>query len=517
MSEFMRVNGFPIEVSSEASQERLVEVGSRKRGFGGRPMIERRNTLRVWTGQTIPLAERIALAQRAAIRGIGEVFPYNTDFWSRGGLPQVTGTNGSLRIGIGSTGQPVIDENGAAESKYGTGSLAIEQGTVNIISANSRDAEAAPVGYQTVGIAGIAGSTVYAVQGLRSLQVTTSFVLAGCETTPVAGILGSTPYSASVYVYASTSKAVVLQIYDPTNGVIASKIATLIADKWMLITASGTSYPASTQARIRVLNNAPGAIVFYCDAFQLEQKTAPTTWVDGSRVSGNLQYNPAVLSGETPKPVSLSVFAWVRSPTANQASFATIFSAETDAGLGSDRVLLTRGASANNLVLSLFDSSGASDSLVYSTPFWDDDWHHVGFTFQRKDVNNDSVTELYIDGVLVASKIMTTIADLARLTKVYVGNLAGGNQWYGLIDDMVIYPYTAASDQVSGLYGMGVAMSPLPTVYVDGDIMPDPPLSVLALGSAEQATYIGATIDSDDGFQESNRTIGYEMAEDDDC
>lgn len=514
-TEFMRVNGFPIEVSSEASQERLIEVGSRKRGFGGRPMIERRSTLRVWAGQTIPLAERIALAQRAAIRGIGEVFPFDADFYSRGGLPQVTGTSAGLRVGIGSTGQLVVDENGAAESKYGAGSLAVDQSTVNILSAPSRDAEAAPTGYSIVGAAAIAGSTVYAVQGLRSLQVTTSFIAAGCETTPTAGILGSTPYSASVYVYTDVGGSVVLEIYDPVNGVIATKTVPLVIGKWLLVTTSGTSFPTSATARIRVLNAVAGLTIFHCDAFQLEQQPAPTTWVDGSRASGNLRYSPAVLSGETPKPVNLSVFAWVRSPTANQASFATIFSAETDAGTGSDRVLLIRGVAANNLILSLFDSGGGGDSLVYSTPLWDDDWHHVGFTFQRDDVNNNSITELYIDGVLVASKIMSTIADLTRLTKVYVGNLAGGNQWYGLIDDMVIYPYTAAPDQVSGLHGMGVAMSALPSVYVDGDIMPDPPLSVLAIGSAEQATYIGATIDSDDGFLESNRTIGYEMAEDD--
>ena len=105
---------------------------------------------------------------------------------------------------------------------------------------------------------------------------------------------------------------------------------------------------------------------------------------------------------------------------------------------------------------------------------------------------------LYYNGASVGTTAATTSAPtLSNATVFRVGGDGTAvGEWLGYIDDLIIVPYAATSDIVSAWYAMGEAMSPLPKVYVDGDVIPDDALTTLFYGYVDKSSYLMAAAGS---------------------
>ena len=108
--------------------------------------------------------------------------------------------------------------------------------------------------------------------------------------------------------------------------------------------------------------------------------------------------------------------------------------------------------------------------------------------------SDQNAKEFYYNGARVSSTPSAAAAKIptfSNFTSVSVGNNGGGsNQFTGFMDDLYIAPYAATSDMISGWYNMGKGMSPLPKVYVDGDIIPADTVSSLFIGYVESSQYL---------------------------
>ena len=140
MPPFMRINGAAIAVTAEDTTERRMDIGRAGRAFSGRPDLERRATFRIWSGASVPLTEDESLAQIGAIRGDGEVWPFDVDLFSAGGLGSGL-TAGELALAEDASDNKVVGPSGFEERQYGDSSLWPSPVTTNLLLTNSANPE----------------------------------------------------------------------------------------------------------------------------------------------------------------------------------------------------------------------------------------------------------------------------------------------------------------------------------------------------------------------------------------
>jgi hypothetical protein len=486
---FLKLNGWTVPILRGGQMQPQV-IGDDDRSFDGTIMRDRRAVKRRWTFGTSTIDRQNAEALINTVLGRGDNWPYDSDLYSHKGLGVASSSVGSIRPGKAAVGgDDILDEStGIEESKFGDGSLAVEDAVTNLLPADSRDAENAPTGYSAVVVvsSSLQANSAVAVQGTKSVTAVTGGTGDGLETGAITPSV-STDYAASVYVWASSAFAMNLVWWDvgAANPFKTTGFNT-VANKWVRVTDTFTT-PGSgfTDMTLRVLNNAGAAKNFACDAFQIEQNDHVTTWADPSRASGDLEYNPSLLTVAD----SMTFAAWLRSPTANPSSVSMAMRAY-EASTVND-VLFRRDASANNATLRVYDADGNTDSLTYGTSPWDDDWHHVAFTLRGAD--NQAV--IYYDGSSVASKTMAYYPRLAELASLFIGNTGGSSYWDGLIDDLMLLPFAAPAELIAAIAAQTVAHAPLPKIRASGDFYETYPAGsgedygVLVEGSVRSSDY----------------------------
>ena len=195
-----------------------------------------------------------------------------------------------------------------------------------------------------------------------------------------------------------------------------------------------------------------------------------------------LTYPEEVMKGLT----DFTINAWVSDLSSNPGTEDRIL-------LSAGTVSLSRSSAANDLKFSTIDSG--THTLTKSSA-WDgiSNFKMITAVIRGNPETGENAKELYYNGSSAASESSTSTAqipDMSTVNEVSVGNDGGDQQvWTGLVDDLLIVPYAATSDIVSAWYGMGKAMSPLPKVYVDGDIIPDDALSSLFVGRVDSSQYL---------------------------
>jgi hypothetical protein len=166
----------------------------------------------------------------------------------------------------------------------------------------------------------------------------------------------------------------------------------------------------------------------------------------GGQIDGALQFDGIddyVSAGFvlTPVDLSLSVFAWVKGGAPGE-----VIISQKD-GIMPGAIWLGTDASEGTLMTTLmvpFFPPLESDSVIT-----DGQWHHVGLvydfdSFQRR---------LYVDGAEVAEDT-TVVAGLRPDGDLYFGagkDLDAGSFFFGLIDDVRIYPLVLSAEEIEEL------------------------------------------------------------------
>lgn len=504
---FLRVNGWAIPLIDGSPEEEHVLGGDFGRSFSGSPLSDEHFDKRVWAGRTPPVTELVAQAIKGAVRGLGHVWAFDSDLYSSKGLGPGA-TVGALRPSVAADGKPVVNSLGIAESKYGVASLAIEAATTNILAQNQRNGaeDGTTTGFAVVAGGAISSQTTQAYQGLRSLRVVTSASGDGAETTAVAAS-AATAYVGSVHVYVAANRSVNLLLIDDV-GTIATAGFNLVGGKWNRISVTGSTDGAATNIKVRLTDAFAGGATFYLDGFQIETGTVATSWADNARAAGDLSYSPSWLAGA----VDVTMNVWARMPTANPA--AHLYLAALDSGVAAaDNCFLYR---PSGTAVVRFSTAGSTSDDLSSAAVWNGTWHMITAVLRRNPETGEVTKRLFVDGASVAtsSPAATALPDFAEFARFDVGH-SGGFGRIGtdgsLVDDVMVVPYAAPSELVAAWYAMGKAMSPLSRVYVDGDAMPDDPLTVLAEGKAQVSKYVAAR--SGGAFRSNLRMVDVELWE----
>ena len=151
-------------------------------------------------------------------------------------------------------------------------------------------------------------------------------------------------------------------------------------------------------------------------------------------------------------PVSnASVECWFRSfgGTGASESYATFFGSRA-----SNNILLCRNSTAGTVSgLYYLTSGGNQNNLDSTTNCFDDEWHHIAFTF------DSGVGKLYIDGSLEATQDDT--GDTIRMgsdtyyMETGADSVQGSRSFSGDVDDIAVYSTTLTVNQVARNYKAG--------------------------------------------------------------
>lgn len=204
----------------------------------------------------------------------------------------------------------------------------------------------------------------------------------------------------------------------------------------------------------------------------------------------SLQYPTSVVTGLT----DFTINAWVSDQDGVHSTGVDKKIIHIKDGSGNNQVSLERANTADNIVYKTVSNSGTTDNITFSTDPWTgtSNFHMVTATFRNNPETGENCKVLYYNGASVGTTAATTSAPtLSNATVFRVGgDGTSSGEWLGYIDDLIIVPYAATSDIVSAWYAMGKAMSPLPKVYVDGDVIPDDALTSLFFGYVKDSTYL---------------------------
>lgn len=226
----------------------------------------------------------------------------------------------------------------------------------------------------------------------------------------------------------------------------------------------------------------------------------PTTSTGNAQESSNVKYGGKGLDPGTHLVYPASVMGssndvtinfWASDEDTNPGSDEYLFQASGN----SHSILISRSGSGNTVSFVTDDNSGGTNSLGRANAFEGHDEFKMFTCVIRLNPESDqNAKEFYYNGVRVSSTQSAATAKIptfSNFTSVSVGNNGGGsNQFTGFMDDLYIAPYAATSDMISGWYNMGKGMSPLPKVYVDGDIIPADTVSSLFIGYVESSQYL---------------------------
>lgn len=510
---FLRINGYEIQISANQSMvQKEIEIGSRARGFGGRPILDRRKILREWEGSTCRLEEGEALAHIGAIQGLGEVWDYEDGLFSRGGMPPVSGTDATRRPSVAGDGDLIYTTTATTselDSRYGSYSLAPAPAYTNLLSSDQADAENAPTGYVALGSTILSADTSNYFQGTKSVKCAENGAGFGL-TTSGTSVNSSTVYSGSVYFktnLATTQIDVTLDglVTDPATVSIPSPTVGV----WHRVTLTGTTHGSESNLKIRVShpNPVPVGLVMYCDGFQLEQEEEAHSWVDGG-----VSESKSTLRVPTEEFISndgsISFCFWCRSDVLTPTTSSNIlaFKHPTNAMNMQPR----HQAGTNDLLVSFRDLNGTQQNItVFPGTFASPVWRHVGIVFSKPE----STVQAVVDGV--AGSVFSVTPDYDTSSPgllLYIGSQRNTGHFRGLLDDLIIAPYAMSVPQIQAIYSMNKAMSPLPRYYIDGDIIPEPELTVLAQGVVSEATYNSVDLDGN-GIDEANRVVSFNIKE----
>lgn len=526
MPPFCRANGWTVPIADRSPKYRPIDIGSADRAFSGELLTDRRARKREWRLSTNQVTEMVAKAIEGVVTGQGDVWPFNfsasdtdrsdPDLFSAKGT-QVAGTNkNNIIIGTSapapatSSLDPVYDQiTGTAilESMFGSGAFTTDPAVTNLYSGDTTrdnvrtggDTLDNTTGFSAVGGASIAAETARALRGDRSIRVTIGSAGDGVQVDAVANG-GDVEHVASCYVRVDAACTVRIRLIGTVTGTLGTADFALLPDRWTRIAAIGT--PTAEDIIIRVVNQTT-TDDFNVDSFQLEVNgnagtVYPTAWFNGAARTVP-DFTLPITIAQALGAGDFTFNHWIK---IDQAVAATrqLFSIVDDTVEIIDLQVLGNDdfgfGTTNN------DGTGG-DTLSTTAAITDDDWHMITWVLRRNPEGSEVQKSIYVDGVLTASGAAGVLPDLSLLVSTDTfnfGHQAGSKALErAVIDDAMILPWAAPVAQILAWHTMGladVAMPQLPRFYLDGDIIPDNVLRVLARGSVPSAQYVVGHVDS---------------------
>lgn len=513
---FLELNGMTVKVRRGGEAEPEI-IGNQRRMWSGELSEDRRIIKDRWTFESTRLSELDAAALKGLLQGKGHGwnFEWSDDarlvgdlFSTNKGLSPGS-TIGSQRWGTSVDGEEVVDVNGTKETKFGNGSFTADVATTNLLAADARDMENDTASHNPINGASISVDTTWKLQGTQSLKVICSGggLIEGVESPAVADT-GGNPYTATVYVRAGSAVALSLRLIDDV-GIITTVNFTTVANKWMRVSASGTTAGGATEVRWDVIEqNAADNPTFWVDAAQIEAGLVSTTWADGARAIGDFCVKR---SGAFTDEGDMTVAFWARAPTANPAADVYFFAAEDDDDNTANTFNIRRGVGANNVIFRTNRGTGGVSSII-ETGVWDGGWHHIACVMRRNPETGESKKTLYVDGVSVGTQDPAELPNFKKGTDMEFGHrmstaFAGTEDT--LIDDMRVVPYAMTADMVAALYNATAQLSLAPRLTMTGDVTPE--IEVIVGGRVVDETYDPV---SDAGTWRNNaRLVSFELRE----
>lgn len=205
-----------------------------------------------------------------------------------------------------------------------------------------------------------------------------------------------------------------------------------------------------------------------------------------------LTYPTKILSGMT----DITINAWVSNDSGNPAGSDDDYIFIAEDGSNNNVIRLMRSSSANDIQFYTRSNGGTANTVTYSTNPWTGtgNFHMVTAVLRNNPEGAEKFKEIYFNGSSVASTTTATSGPtLSNITTFKVGNNGdAGSTWPGFIDELMVVPYAATSDIISAWYNMDKAMSPLPKIYVDGDVILDDLLTTEFIGHINSSKFIYA-------------------------
>jgi hypothetical protein len=128
------------------------------------------------------------------------------------------------------------------------------------------------------------------------------------------------------------------------------------------------------------------------------------------------------------------------------------------------------GPNAGKLYFVIRDANGVSQELDTPTAISSNQFHHV--VAVRDVIGTNKTVRLFVDGVLVVSKVDPTTAALASNTTDWIGRRSGctpDDVFNGIIDEVAMFNRALTSQEVATLYNSGAAgmCQPYPRLVVE--------------------------------------------------
>ncbi|KKN71044.1 hypothetical protein LCGC14_0424610 [marine sediment metagenome] len=559
---FVRVNGYTLDIEHGSVQLSYLDIGERKRSFSGKMLTDRRARKRIWSMRTIPLEEEEAKLVEGLVAGLGDVYrpgwlKFDKDFGDedfntvKGKIAQIVNPGG-IRWGIAADRAPVVDSSQEPESQFGLTALEPEafigasytnEATVtNILQANTRDGteNGTTGGWAIVGAGSLFSDLANKLQGLRSLRVSPTAAGDGVETGGVTAT-ALTTYTASVYVKPSLAgQTFRIEIFE--TGLVSigfTDYTNLAVGVWQRIHTTQATSVAGLSILFRVTTPAIGIpLTYHVDAAQLEvdaglSTSAPTTWANPTRTLGSgLQQLNWVL-GYSDVTVNFWFKAFTTEPSGTRRFFRIQDGGSDDNILSIQRELFTDKINFQTIAAP-FGAAPVQDDLtvvVAGGGFvgFDGTWHMLTCVMRQDPEGAQSKKRIYLDGVALASSNPSALPDFRELVvdvtdgslpdiqTIIGGQSSGSKMDEAQIQDMMVLPFAASDQLVSDWFNVlgaaGVPMSPLPRVYLDGDIMPDRPFGVLVDGEIADELFLSATANNTTGFRSNLRRLSLRFQE----
>ncbi len=348
------------------------------------------------------------------------------------------------------------------------------------------------------------------LQGKRSIRLVPAGAGDGVQTDNSTSAAAATTYIASVYVRADASTTVTLRLVSDAGDIGTNVGVSVNNHEWTRITVSGTTPGGGTFIYLQV-ESVGGTVGFNIDAIQIETGSTASPWVDGTSVLGGLEYS----SGLVESFHDFTIAFWLKSVGSTPVTEETVVQIPVLDGsieIQRDNFPLIGDS---NLLFNTTSNDGATTDFLSASSVFDGTWRHVACVVRRDPESGESgvVKEIYIDGSSVStSTASASLPDLKFNSGVFVGNNSAGTARLddNELSDLMFLPWAAPADQVAAWFAMGRSMSPLPRIFLDGEIVPEDEFVVEVEGTA-RSRFIVANVDS---FQRSNaREVDIELME----
>lgn len=341
------------------------------------------------------------------------------------------------------------------EGRFGRGAVAVEEGTVNLhpnpndwTQFRANNPTTSPVEFQEYGVGGRIRRNPDFEGRSSSFSCYNLFLFDAVE---------GEVYTHSLKVKPERDAWLTL---NPAVGFVLCK-----AGEWTTLTRTITASETGSRRVSGLYGNDTWGPDFNpwieFKEYQIEQKPFATSFVDGTRAAGKLEYPQSIWNHATG-----TFAAWVKTPTDVSTDRVLTLQWSKDDLNPQSRFGIRMNTSGRFVV-----SYGSADTLTTVDSYNDGEWHHVALTW----VDGTADIHLYVDGERVASasepiSVNNPGGRYRGVIPIGHRGFSYNDQWWnGLIDELLILPYAASEAEIVSWYEAQGPLPPHPQALLQWD------------------------------------------------